>query len=210
MFIIKVFDRIEIMCYNSNGCLCNQKGRISFFMYDVIAQAISIIGLCMNCGSFLQKKRRTLIMFQLVGSVMFAVHFGMIGAASGCLLNAIAFFRAIVFSNENFGKKDLRSYVFVFIGLFIVAYILGFILFGNNVNAANMIIELFPVLGMFSSTIALSFKKTGKIRLFSTASSVFWIIYNIIRYSIGGVLCEAISLVSIFAGIVMYDIKGKK
>ena len=55
----------------------------------MIAQGFGIAAMTMNCLSYQQKNRRTVLLFQRIGSILFAVNFFMLDAFAGALLNAV-------------------------------------------------------------------------------------------------------------------------
>ena len=110
---------------------------------------------------------------------------------------------------ESLPKKTGKIWVWILNGMFFVSYALTFLVFGVTPDAPNFIIQALPVIGMCVSTISFNMKNAGQIRALSIITSSGWLTYNIFYSSVGGTLCEAISLVSIAVGILRYDIKRK-
>lgn len=177
---------------------------------EIIAQGIGILGMAINVLSFQQKKQRHLIVMQLFGALLFAIHYLLLGLAEGRILigsivNGIGVARAYVFSNkEKFGAYN-TFWVWLFSGLFVVSYILAFTVFGMEKTAANFIIEFLPIIGMVAATIGFGMKSAKNVRATALINSPSWLIYNIIRRSIGGTLCEVFTLASVVIGIVRLD-----
>lgn len=177
---------------------------------DILTQALSIAGLLCIVASYQQKKKSALILCQLAGGALFGIHYLLLGAFAGFLLNIIAVVRALVFYKGNLPKNVGDLLVYLFHCLCMVAYVLTFTAFGTAPTPTNLILELLPVIGMFS--LSTSFNMTGakEIRALGSVSSVGWLIYNISHVSIGGTACEAMCLVSIIIGILRYDLKKKE
>ena len=94
---------------------------------------------------------------------------------------------------------------------FVAVYILSFTVFGTEPILKNFIVEALPVIGMGAATVSFNMKNGTAIRILGiTLSSPSWLIYNIFVFSIGAILCEAFSIVSIAIGIVRHDIKRKE
>ena len=178
-------------------------------MIENIAQVIGIIAMAFIILSYQQKKQKFIIAMQLGGAFLFSVHFFMLGAYMGGLLNAVATVRAVIFLQKDKLKADQALWTVGFILVYIVAYVLNFMVFRVEFNLQNAIIEVLPVIGMTATTLAFRCKTAKSTRLFSCISSPSWLIYNITSLSIGAICCEAISIISIIVGLFRYDLKSK-
>ena len=58
-------------------------------MYDIIAQALGILGMTMNILSYQGKSQRSVILMQMVGAAFFTANMFMLEAWSGFILNAL-------------------------------------------------------------------------------------------------------------------------
>ena len=175
---------------------------------EIIAQVIGIFAMTCNILSYQQKTQKGVLVFQLAGGALFAINFFMLGAIMGALLNVIATIRAILFIFKDKLHTDNLIWFIGFIIVFVVCYALTFTVFKKEPNFINFIIELLPVIGMVALTIGFRAKSAKAIRLCGLVSSPAWLIYNIIALSIGAIICEAISIVSIFIGIFRLDKKN--
>lgn len=178
-------------------------------LYDIIAQGLGIIAMAFNIFSFQQKTSTKVILCQMFGGILFSASFFMLGATVGGILNAIAAFRAIIYIyEEKFHAKHMAWLIFFF-SLFVASYILTFTVFGKEFNLKNAIIELLPVIGMTASTISFRLNNAKAIRRYGLISSPSWLIYNVINVAVGAIVCEALSLISIFIGMLRFDIRKK-
>lgn len=174
---------------------------------DVLIQAIGIIGTVTNVLSFQQKSKNALVIFQLIGVTAFAIHYAMLGAWVGCLLNFIGIIRGLAFM---FARKTRRTYMTIFwlLSVLVVgSYAATFLVFGVDPTAKNLILEGLPIIAMFITTYAFTMTSAGNIRKMTLFSSPLWMIYNILHLSIGGIICEIISFTSIILGIIRLDRK---
>ncbi len=176
---------------------------------EIVAQVISIIAMGFNCISYLQRKKSTLIVCQLAGSVLFGLNYLLLGAMSGALLNVVSIIRAIVFLKKDKLHADNAVWTIGFILSYFVSYVLVFAVFGKELTAFNLIIELLPVIAATAIHLSYRYKGTKMVRRYGLISSPMWLVYNIASFSIGAMICETINLVSIIIGIVKIDIKGK-
>ena len=175
---------------------------------EIIAQIIGIVAMLFNILSYQGKQKRTVIMLQLLGGVLFSVNFFMLGATIGGILNILAAIRAIIFIFKNKFKADSIAWLIAFAVSYIVIYILNFTAFGKEPTAFNLIIEILPVIGMLALNIGFRLKDSGSIRKCGLISSPAWLVYNIAAGSWGAIICEAFTLVSIFVGMLRHDKKA--
>ena len=162
-----------------------------------LAQVIGIVAMAANVLSFQFKKKNTVIFCQLIGATLFAVNMFMLGAMMGGLLNVIAFIRALVYINKDKLKIKDGFLCAFFMLLYAVSYVLVFTVFGKEPTPINFILELVPLIGMAVMTVAFSGKSAKVIRVTGFfVTSPCWLIYDIVNFSLGGILCEAFSMVS--------------
>lgn len=177
--------------------------------YDFIAQAVGILAMAFNIYSFQMKTSNRVILLQMFGGALFSVSFFMLGATVGGILNAVAAFRAIIYMNEEKLHATHIGWLIFFEAVFAASYVLTFTVFGKAFTPGNALLELLPVIGMTASTISFRLQNAKAIRLFGLISSPSWLIYNIINVAVGAIVCEVLSLFSIFIGLLRYDIKRK-
>ena len=179
-------------------------------MLEILAQIIGIIAMIFNILSYQGKKQSTIIAMQLIGGALFACNYLMLGALVGGLLNIIGVIRAIVFLNKEKLKADNILWLIGFIASYIAVYVLNFTLFGKELTLYNLFIEILPVIGMTALNIGYRLKDASGVRKCALVSSPSWLIYNVASFAIGAIICEIITLVSIFIGMLRYDIKKKQ
>ncbi len=177
---------------------------------EMIAQGIGIVAMAFNIFSYQAKKQSSVIALQLVGGSLFAVNFLMIGAAVGGILNIIAAMRAIVFLNKEKLRADHPIWFAGFVLSYVSVYVLSFTVFGTPLTPFNFIIEILPVIGMTATNVGFRMKRAADVRKCGLVSSPSWLIYNIANFSVGAIICEVLSLISIVTGIIRLDLKKNK
>ena len=182
---------------------------------EIIAQILGIFGMFFMISSYQIKSQKGLIVVQLFGAVFFFLNFLLLGIASGMvlagmLLNFIGILRCIVFSNKKHFHADKKIWLFGFIASYFITYAIMFTFLGVTPSVENLIIELLPVIGMTSSNIAFFKNDARSVRLLGFITSPAWLVYDIFRFSLGGIITEALSLISIILGLIRYDIKKKE
>ncbi len=176
---------------------------------EIIAQVIGIVAMLFNILSYQSKKQKNIIALQLCGGALFSVNYLMLGATVGGILNILAAVRAIVFLFKEKLKTDRLPWLFGFIACFIAVYVLNFTLFGKEPTAINLVIEILPVIGMTALSIGFRLKNASDVRKCGLISSPAWLIYNIYAGSWGAIICEIMTLGSIFIGMFRHDRKTK-
>ena len=178
-------------------------------MYDILAQALGIAGMTMNILSYQGKQQRSVILMQLVGAAFFTANMFMLEAWSGFILNALGIFRAIVYANkEKF--RNMKLWNTVFFVCYGLSYLSVFTVFQTPVTFWNLVLEMLPTSAMMVSTVAFSRKDAAAIRKFAWYVSPAWLVYDAINLSIGGTVCEAISLISIITATLRLDRTKRK
>lgn len=172
---------------------------------DLTVQIIGLFAMAFNILSYQQKTRTRAIGFQLFGGLLFSIHFFMLGAIVGGLLNAVAVIRAVVFLNKEKLRADRLPWLLGFIGVYLASYVLTFTVFGMELTAGNLFVEFLPVIGMTATTISFRLQDAKAIRRYGLISSPSWLVYNIANVSIGAIICEVLSLGSILIGILRLD-----
>ena len=174
-------------------------------LYTITAQAIGIVAMAFNTLSYQQKNRSTVIAMQMIGTFLFCINFYMLGATMGCLLNALAAFRALIFLNKEKVHADHPLWFAGFLAVYALCYGMTFTVFGTPATVKNLILEVLPLIGMVAITISFRLSDAKAIRKYALISSPLWLIYNIANFSIGAIICEVLSLCSILVGMVRLD-----
>lgn len=174
---------------------------------EIAGQIISIAAMGCNIISYQQKKQSHLVICQLLGGVLFSISFFLLGATVGGLLNVVAAIRAVIFLFPKRFKASHPAWLVGFIVCYVAFYVLTFTVFGTEPTPLAFVIELLPVIGMTALSVGFMLSDSGKVRLLGLISSPAWLIYNIYYLSIGAIICEALSLGSIFIGMLRHDKK---
>ena len=165
-----------------------------------MAQIIGIIAFCLAVWSFQQNEHKKIVLLQLLANLCFIIHFYLIGAFTGALLNFIGFVRSIVFLCKN-QKWAAGNFWLVFFSLLCIA---------AGIYTWQGPLSLLPMMAMVLTTIAFGIESPRLTRLFSFPSSPLWLIYNIINGSWGGALTECFNMASILIAMFRFDRKKKQ
>ncbi len=172
----------------------------------ITGQVIGVIAMAFNILSYQAKNSKTIITFQLFGTMLFSVNFFLIGAYVGAMLNVLGMLRALAFAFKDKWKLNKTLLTIIFCALFISTYPIVFTVFNKPFTVFNAIIEVLPVISMLLSTFAYGME-AKKFRIFALIFSPLWLVYNVVVLSIGGIICEALCIISAIIALIRYKRK---
>ena len=179
------------------------------YMSEMITQSIGIVAMLFNIFSYQQKTAKGIFYFQLLGCFLFSVNFFLLGSISGALFCLVGAIRSVVFLNKSRLHSDHIGWLIGFILIYICIYVLTFTLFGKEFTLINALVELLPTTAMTAITIAFRMQNAKVFRLIGLIHSPCWLIYDIVVFSLGGIIGEILALCSIFIGILRLDRRKK-
>ncbi|MBQ3548063.1 MAG: YgjV family protein [Clostridia bacterium] len=176
---------------------------------DVIAQILSIISCVAIIFSFQLKNNRHLFLVQTFAALSFGLSYLLLGALDGFLINTVCFINTAVLLKKKLKKTPVLIAICV---AFIVISTISPLTY-NGVWGTQKILEtVFSYLIAIAQilyTIATWKDDGGKIRtvrmFFVTPA---WLGYNIVVFSIGGIICELFNVISIIVSFIRYGKNG--
>lgn len=169
-------------------------------MLFYIAQGVGFLGMLLAFISFQQNDNKQILKFQTFAALTFMVHFFMLGALTGAVMNILGATRNIIFYHRDKAWANKKLWLYLFVCLFAISGVLTW----NNVYS------ILPVFGMMIATVGLWVKNPKLTRLFIFPSSPCWLIYNVISGSVAGVLTESFVLTSLTIAFIRFDILKQK
>ena len=165
----------------------------------IIGQAFGVLAVILGFVSYQMKTSKGLLILQSSVSVAFIIHFLLIGAPSGCVLNAVCLVRNIAYY---FRDKKFLSGIWVPIVFTVLIAALGF-------SSWQGWFSLFMIAGLIINTIAIRFKNPQIIRASILVSSPLVIVYDVIVSSYGGIVYESVAILSSIIGLILYAKRGR-
>ncbi len=184
-------------------------------------QIIGYVAMVITIASYQFKTQKTIVTLQFFSTFLFMIHFGLLHAYSGAILNGVCMVRAAIFSQRHKKWAAHQIWLWVFIFLSIATYfVASFVLIPMSPpqylidiipssSRDYLVIELVPVIGNVITTFATRMKEAKLVRRYVLFSSPLWLIYNVICGSVGGVVAEIVAASSIVIGMLRLDIKRK-
>lgn len=165
---------------------------------QTMGQIIGIIAAIFVALSYIGKTRSVMLNLQLCAALIFSVHYYLLSAYAGAVVNAIVAARCLVYAVQDkraWAKSQYWLYAFM-IAFLCVPFLTG-----------GTVYSFLPVLGSIMFSISFWLQRPVYIRLFSLIPSSLWCTYAIITSSWGGVLTEGICVIAIICGVLMHDLK---
>ena len=159
----------------------------------IIGQALGGLAVVLGFISFQMKSSGKLILLQAATSLVFALHYLLIGASTAMALNLLAVVKnTCYYFRRKKGSKNLFLPIF-FTALVIVTGVLTWEGWHSLILTA----------GLTVLSLALAFLDAQRVRYSMLIKSPLCLIYNVISLSIGGIVYECAvlisSLIAIFA-----------
>jgi len=167
--------------------------------YDYVTQGVGLIGMALVFIAFQQNDKRRILWINAVAGLVFGLHFILLQAYTGMGMNLLEIPRNLIFARITEKKHQLIWTV----GFIVIILLLGYI------TCDGSLFLFLPAIAMSIATIVFSLRNPRYIRFFSLPVSIFWMIYNILVFSVAGILTETFCLISIFIAILRFDILKK-
>lgn len=165
-------------------------------MNQIAIQGVGFLALAFVLLSFQKNQRVNILLLMLTGLVLFIVHFSLLKAWTGALMNLIeagVVFVAYKKETDEWAKQKFWPY------LFITLYVLaGIFTYKSVVNFLPVIAQTFGALAVWQTN-----PKT--IRQLMLIPRPLWFIYNFVVGSYAGMVSEVLILISVIIGIVRFD-----
>lgn len=164
---------------------------------NMLGQILGLVAFALSVATYQQNTHKRIVLMQLLANICFTLHFYLLDAYTGALLNAVGIARCIVYicKHQKWAASNL--------------WIIFFSLLCVTACACTWegYLSLLPACAMVFTTVAFGVDKPALTRFFSLPSSPLWLIYGIITHSWGSVLTECFNIISIVIGMLRFDRK---
>lgn len=166
---------------------------------EIIAQAFGILGLIVIVSSFQFKDNKTFFLMQGAGSLFFFINFFMIGAYAGAFFNLTNLVRGLLYMKDR--EKPWKTILIE--GLYTGCFL--FSVFLTNGDYFQMFLSALPFVALLFMTVCMKKGNPTHIRVSQIAyMSPAWIVHNIFNFSLGGLICEIINMISSLVALIRY------
>ena len=179
--------------------------------FDVFVQVIGFIGIALNILSVQFNSHWKIMLFKTLGSLTFVLQYILLGAWVGMIMDLIGSIRNVIFTlNVKNGKSNKWWIVFFSVFTFIAGVLTIILTWNKSIGYASnwskdalvittiaVSISIISIVAKLLTTIAYGFKDPHIIRMVNLPSNACWVIYNLVAFSIAGVINDLMCLVSI-------------
>lgn len=190
--------------------------------FDIFVQVIGFIAIGMNLVAVQFNKHWKIVTFNTLGSFLFGIQYLFLGAYTGVVMEAVGWIRNIVFIRQVKLKKPTKKLIYLFSVITLISGIISIILswdksilavkrWSSDLTIATALavgISIISIIAKILSTVAYGIENPHNIRMLKLPVSGLWFFYNIIAFSIAGVVNEVMSICSIL--IAEWRFKNKK
>jgi len=159
-----------------------------------IGQSLGVVAVILGFLSYQVRTRKKLMLLQTATTLVFVLHYLLIGAMSGMALNAVGLLRNIVYSNREKKFFSGRFWPIAF------AVIMGFM----GLLSWQGWYSIFVVVGLVINTLALALPDPQKIRKSILITSPLVLTYDAFALSVGGIIYESVAILSSLVGILRF------
>ena len=164
---------------------------------DTAAFIAGILGVALIVLSYLQKKRKYIILLSIVARVLFVLQYILLGAFEGAVLDCAGVAASMLAQRKSSPlMKKHQRFFFMLSGAMVI--VIGLIPYRSPVS-------LLPIAGVLLHTGALWLDEEKWIRRVSLLGSPFWLAYNIISRAYGACVGDILSVASIVTAMIRYD-----
>ena len=156
-----------------------------------IGQGLAIVGLVAMIVSYLQTKRKNILLGKLAADISKVLHYLCLGAYAGIVPNAVGVLRESVYLNRVKHKwADSALWPAVFIALNIIMGIFTY----------DTPVDILPIAASVFATLSFWFKSPIVTKAVSLPATSSFLVYDILVGS-ASILTEAVTLVAIITGL---------
>ena len=170
---------------------------------EIIGQILGVLGVVVLFLAYQMKDKKTLLLLQTLGIALFTTQYFMINALSGAVLNAVCLIRTIFFYlvEGKVKNEKLKNYGLPF--LFTVLVCVFGVFSWESWHSILVLLSLAIISFCTGACSPQNFRKS----LLLTCSLA--LIYNVIVFSIGGMINEVTSMISALVGIIRHKKQQK-
>ncbi len=161
-------------------------------MWDIIAQIIGFIAVGTSFFLYQVKTKKSILIIQTVICITFTVHYLMLKAYPAMVLNCFGVVRNLIYYFDKTFKGKAWP------------YITSLIMLGLGLLSWTDAWSLMVIIPLVVYNFCISLKNPQHLRICILFVSPVVLAYNVIVFSLGGVLFEAISIVSAIIGLIRY------
>ena len=167
----------------------------------VVAQCIGFVAMGVALFIYTFRDRRRILLAKMLADLLWVAHYGLLGAWSGSLINAVNTAREGVFYHKEH-RAWARS----------IAWPILFLVLNAGCTALSWQgwLSLLPMLGSSLNVVGLWCSNPTRLRLVSLPAQTLWEVYSIAVGAIPSIIVNAISITSILIALIREWVERRK
>ena len=167
----------------------------------ISSQICAIVAAIFVAASFFAKNKKFVLTSTLFASIFFALHYLLLGAYAGAIINILSILRGLWFY---FNDRAGRKFDWISLSVCSTAFIVG------GVLTYKAWPDILTIVAAINTTIATWQPSICYYRWSSAVGSFFWISYTLLLHSVFGFVEEVVLLVLEIASIILYYVEKHK
>ncbi len=171
----------------------------------IIPQIIGLLAVATFILSYQQKKRSSIITFNVISRVLYILQYLLLGAFSGAVLDILGAISSVIAGKKHiaFIKKHTTA---ILISIHACIILAGVIIAFIN----RSWLDLFSLTGVLLHTSAFWINNEKIIRRVSLLGSPFWFVYNLLSRAYGSAIGDVLTMCSIIIAMIRHNNSYKK
>lgn len=165
----------------------------------IIPQIIGLAAVATFLLSYLQKKRKSIILLNVFSRCLYILQYLLLGAFAGAVLDVLGAVSSVIAEKKHkpFVQKHIKAILIAMNGSIVAA--------GVTLALINQSwLDLLPVLGVLLHTGAFWMTDEKVIRRVSLLGSPFWFAYNFLSRAYGSAVGDLLTIGSIIVAMIKY------
>ena len=162
---------------------------------NLIGQFVGFVAIAVAFLSFQAKKKGAILAIQALANFIWSIHYFMIGAMAGCILNLAATGRNLIFAKRESCKWLHGVWLPTVISIMLAAL---------SIFTRETWFDVILLPSTILSTYAYCLGNEKVIRTSTVFVSLTWLIFNIVSISISGVIAEIFNLTSLTIALIRF------
>ena len=163
---------------------------------EIISQIIGFAAVALFLLSYQQKKRKNIILLNVLSRVLYITQYLLLGAFEGAVLDILGAVSSVIAA-----KKDVG---FIKRHTLLCMLLMDAVIVGAGLFLYESPLSLLPIVGILFHTTAFWISDEKIIRRVSLLGSPFWFVYNFCSRAYGSAVGDALSMVSIVIAMIKY------
>lgn len=173
---------------------------VEFFTNAIVIQTIGFIGMFLSVISFQSKSYQKIIWIRVASEFVFAIQYFLLGAYTGMATNLTSCVTNSIYRERVKHNKSTFGFQIGFALLFAIIGILSW----------HGPISLLVIAAKILSTVANGNSNPKTIRILNLIINPLWLIYDVVVFSLAGILSDAFTIISLVVAMTRLDRNNSK